>query len=238
MLLGNSGTHAQNQTLYKRPLYNAAADFAPVALIGTGAMVLITRNDLPATDLPGFISYAKANQAKMQYGSAGPGSAIHLACLLFNAAIGVNVTHVPYRGSPAALQDLIPGRIDYMCPVDGTVTTQIESKTVKAIATLTKKRSPILPELPTANEQGLTDFDAGIWWAFFLPKGTPATIVQRLHDATVATMDTPSVQERMKEIGVDLIGPERRSPEYLQQFVESEIKKWAAPIRASDISME
>jgi tripartite-type tricarboxylate transporter receptor subunit TctC len=238
IVLGNSGTHAQNQSLYKRPPYNPATDFEPVALIGKGAMVLIVRNELPANTLPEFISYAKANEAKMQYGSAGPGSAIHLACLLFNAAVGLNVTHVPYRASSAALQDLIPGRIDYMCPVDGSVIAQIDSKAVKAIAVLRTKRSPILPKLPTASEQGLTDFDTSLWWALFLPKGAPAAIVQRLHEATIAMMDTPSVQERMRELGVDLAEPELRSPEYLRTFVESEINKWAAPIKASGISMD
>jgi tripartite-type tricarboxylate transporter receptor subunit TctC len=237
-VLGNSGTHAQNQSLYKRPPYNPATDFAPVALIGKGAMVLIVRNELPANTLPEFISYAKANEAKMQYGSAGPGSAIHLACLLFNAAVGLNVTHVPYRASSAALQDLIPGRIDYMCPVDGSVIAQIDSKAVKAIAVLRTKRSPILPKLPTASEQGLTDFDTSLWWALFLPKGAPAAIVQRLHEATIAMMDTPSVQERMRELGVDLAEPELRSSEYLRTFVESEIDKWAAPIKASGLSMD
>jgi tripartite-type tricarboxylate transporter receptor subunit TctC len=238
IVLGNSGTHAQNQSLYKRPPYNPATDFAPVALIGSAAMVLIVRNELPADTLPEFISYAKTNEAKMQYGSAGPGSAIHLACLLFNAAVGLNVTHVPYRASSAALQDLIPGRIDYMCPVDGSVIAQIDSKAVKPIAVLRTKRSPILPKLPTATEQGLTDFDTSLWWALFLPKGAPAAIVQRLHEATIAMMDTPSVQDRMRELGVDLVKPELRSSEYLRTFVESEINKWAAPIKASGISMD
>jgi tripartite-type tricarboxylate transporter receptor subunit TctC len=238
IVLGNSGTHAQNQSLYKRPPYNPATDFAPVALIGSAAMVLIVRNELPADTLPEFISYAKTNEAKMQYGSAGPGSAIHLACLLFNAAVGLNVTHVPYRASSAALQDLIPGRIDYMCPVDGSVIAQIDSKAVKPIAVLRTKRSPILPKLPTATEQGLTDFDTSLWWALFLPKGAPAAIVQRLHGATIAMMDTPSVQDRMRELGIDLVEPELRSSEYLRIFVKSEINKWAAPIKASGISMD
>jgi tripartite-type tricarboxylate transporter receptor subunit TctC len=238
VVLGNSGSHAQNQSLYKRPPYNPTTDFAPVALIGTGAMVLVVRNELPANNLPEFISYAKINQARMQYGSAGAGSAIHLACVLFNAAIGVTVTHVPYRASSAAMQDLIPGRIDYMCPVDGSVIAHIDSKSVKPIAVLGTKRSPILPTLPTANEQGLAGFDASIWWALFMPKGTPAAVVQRLNGATIAMMETPSVQERMRQLGVDMAGQEQRSPEYLRAFVEIEIMKWAAPIKATGISIE
>ena len=118
VVLGNSGTHAQNQSLYKHPPYNPSTDFAPVALIGTGAMVLIVRNDLPMNNLPEFISYAKANQTRMQYGSAGAGSAIHLACVLFNAAAGLDVTHVPYRSGKAsglARFDSRPDRLHVSC---------------------------------------------------------------------------------------------------------------------------
>jgi tripartite-type tricarboxylate transporter receptor subunit TctC len=237
-VIGNAGSHAQNQTLYKHPMYNAATDFAPVGLIATNSYALIVNKGFPANNLREFVAYAKANQAKMQYGSAGAGSGIHLACVLLNAAIGVDVTHIPYRGSPAAVQDLIGGRIDYLCPIIGSVVPLIESGTVRALAVLSKDRSAILPDVASAHEQGLTDFTVDGWWAFFMPKGTPAAIVQKLHDATVVTMDTPSVQERMKQIGADLVASERRSPEYLQKFVESEIEKWAAPIKASGVSTE
>lgn len=237
-VIGNAGTHAQNQTLYKHPLYNAATDFAPVVLIATNSYALIVNKGFPANNLREFVAYAKANQAKMQYGSAGTGSGIHLACVLLNAAIGVDVTHIPYRGSPAAVQDLIGGRIDYLCPIIASVVPLIESETVRALAVLSKDRSAILPDVASAREQGLTDFTVDGWWAFFMPKGTPAAIVQKLHDATVATMDSPSVQERMKQIGADLVASERRSPEYLQKFVENEIEKWSAPIKASGVSTE
>jgi tripartite-type tricarboxylate transporter receptor subunit TctC len=238
LVLGNVGTHAANQTLYKNPSYNAATDFVPVILVAETPLVLLARRDLPADNLPEFISYAKANQAKMQYGSGGAGSASHLACLLVNATIGVNVTHVPYRGAAPAMQDLIAGRIDYQCPDTPIAISQIESKTVKAIAILTRDRSPSLPALASADEQGLANFAASNWFAVFLPKGTPAAIVQKLHDATVATIDTPAVQVRMREIGGDLVAPERRAPDYLQKFVASEIEKWAGPIRASGVSMD
>ena len=114
----------------------------------------------------------------------------------------------------------------------------IDSRTVKPIVILKNARSPSLPELPSAQEQGLPNFDASLWYAFFLPKGTPAAIVQKLHDATVSTMDTPSVMQRLKEIGADLVAPERRSSQYLQKVVESEIVKWAAPIKAAGIQVD
>jgi len=234
-VLGNVGTHAQNQTLYKNPSYNAATDFAPVALLVEQPMVLVARTTLPVNNLAEFIAYGKANADKMQYGSAGTGSATHLACALFNAAAGLKITHVPYRGGGASIQDLMAGRIDYHCLNAASAVGYIENKTVKAIAVLTKNRSPALSNLASVNEQGLTGFNADNWLAFFFPKNTPVPIVKALHDAAIATITTPAVVARLKEIGVDVVAPERRSPEYLQQFVESQIKKWAEAIKASGV---
>jgi tripartite-type tricarboxylate transporter receptor subunit TctC len=229
---------ALNQTLYKNPLYNLTTAFAPVALIVEQPIVLIARRDLPANNLAGFIAYAKTNQAKMQYGSGGTGSAPHLACELLNSAIGVSTTHVPYRGGGAPMQDLIAGRIDYFCPLTTIAIPQIESNTVKAIAIFSKNRLPVLPNLASAHEQGLADFEVYPWYAFFLPKGTPAPIVQKLREATVATMATPAVQERLTDLGYTLVSPDRRSSEYLQKFVESEIEKWAGVIKAAGVAAQ
>ena len=239
LVLGNVGTHAANQTFYKTPLYNAVADFTPVMLIAQTPLVLLARKDLPADNLPEFIAYAKVNQSNMQYGSGGAGSASHLACVLLNAAIGITVTHVPYRGAAPAMQDLIAGRIDYQCPDTPIAIAQIESKTVKAIAILTRDRSPSLPDQASAHEQGLLNFDASNWFALFLPKGTSAAIVEKLHAAALTTINIADVKMRMREIGADLpADDERRSPDYLQKFVASEIEKWAGPIKASGISMD
>jgi tripartite-type tricarboxylate transporter receptor subunit TctC len=236
-VLGNIGTHAQNQTLYAHPLYNAATDFAPVALLAETPLVLIARKDLPANDLPAFIAHAKANQDKMQFGSGGAGSATHIACALLNSAIGINTTHIPYRGGAPAIQDLIAGRIDYLCIDTPIAIAQIEAKAVKPIAILTRTRSPSLPTLATAQEQGLASFEASNWCALFLPKGTPDAIVRRLHDAAVATMETAAVQAQLQRIGSTVVAPERRSSDYLQKFVEGEIARWAAPIKASGVTL-
>jgi tripartite-type tricarboxylate transporter receptor subunit TctC len=134
------------------------------------------------------------------------------------------------------MQDLIAGRIDYQCLPSTIAIPQIESKMVKAIAIMSKNRLSILPDLASAHEHGFINFDVNLWFAFFLPKGTPALIVRRLQDATVATMETPSVLTRLKGIGAVLVAPERRSPEYLQKFVESEIEKWASPIKAAGLA--
>jgi tripartite-type tricarboxylate transporter receptor subunit TctC len=238
LVLGNMGTHAANQTFYKTPLYNAATDFAPVALVAETPLLLLARKDLPADDIAQFSAYARTNQAKMQFGSGGAGSASHLACMLVNLAIGITVTHVPYRGAAPAMQDLIAGRIDYQCPDSPTSVAQIEAGTVKALAVLTRDRSPRLPDVPTAREQGLRDVAASNWFAVFAPKGTPAPIVAKLNAAVVVAMDTPTMQARMRDIGADIPAPERRTPAYLQTFVEAEIAKWAAPIKASGAIVE
>ena len=236
--LGNVGTHAVSQTLYKNPLYNAITDFTPVALIADLSLVLVARKDLPVGNLQEFIAYAKANQDKIQFASAGAGSATHLGCALINARIGINVTHIPYRGGAPAMQDLIAQRVDYLCIDTPIAIPQIESGTIKPIAVLTRGRSPSLPNLASAHEQGLTDFEASNWSAFFLPKDAPAPIVQKLHDAIVTTMNNPTVQKRLKENGIDLVAPERQSSDYLAKFVASEIVKWAGPIKATGLTSE
>jgi tripartite-type tricarboxylate transporter receptor subunit TctC len=237
-VLGSIGTHALNQTLYKHPLYNAATDFTPVALIADVPLVLIARKNLPANDLPQFITYVKANQSQMQFASAGPGTSSHIGCVLLNQVMGVDVTHVPYRGGGPALIDLIGGRIDYMCNVLSTAVQPIHEGQVKAIAMLSTERSPVLPELKTAHEQGLANFEAYTWNAVFLPKGTPPAIVGKLHDAIVTVMNNPAFSQRLDALGLAVVAPNRRSADYLGKFVASEIDKWAGPIRASGASGE
>ena len=234
-VLGTVGTHAQSQTMYKKPLYHAT-DFTPVALIAEVPIVLITRRDLPVNDLPEFIAYAKANQTKMQYGSAGAGSATHLGCVLLNYLIGVDITHVPYRGTGPAMQDLQGGRIDYLCEIVSTAKPQIDGGTVKPIAIMTKERSPALPNVLSGLEQGTPNLEAYTWNAIFLPKGAPADVVKQLHDATVEAMKTPAVRERLEALGAVLVPEEHATPEYLGQFVTNEIDKWAAPIKASGVT--
>jgi tripartite-type tricarboxylate transporter receptor subunit TctC len=238
ILLGSTGTHAYNQTIYKKRRYDAVNDFTPVTLWSEQPMVLETRKDLPASTVPEFAALLKSNGAKMQFGSAGAGSTTHLACSLLNNVIGATVTHVPYRGSAPASNDLIGGQIDYMCGNLGAAVPLIAGKQIKALAVLSKDRSPLMPELASAHEQGLTGVDVTTWSAFFLPKGTPAAIVARLNEATHAAMETSAVKTRMTEIGVTNVAPERRSPEYLAQFVADEVKRWEGPIVSGGLQVD
>jgi tripartite-type tricarboxylate transporter receptor subunit TctC len=237
-VLGTVGTHAQGQTLSKNPLYNAVTDFTPVILIANVPIVLITRKDLPANTFKEFVAYAKENQAKMQFGSAGAGSATHLGCVLLNYVIGVNITHVPYRGTGPAMQDLQGGRVDYVCDVITTAKPQIDGGSVKGLAIFDTKRSPALPDLPTAIEQGTPNLVAYTWNAIFLPKGTPEPIVMKLHDAALAAMHTPAVRERLTGLGAEVVSDDQATPQHLGDLVKSEIAKWAAPIKASGVSVE
>jgi tripartite-type tricarboxylate transporter receptor subunit TctC len=238
VVLGSSATHAQNQTLYKSPLYDAATAFAPVTLVADSPRVLITRKDLPVTTFAEFAAYAKINQASMHYGSAGAGSGTHVCALLLDHALGTKITHVPYRGAGPAMQDLIGGRLDYICEQISTAVPQIQARTVNAIIVLGPDRVSVLPGLAAARESGLADFDCSAWTALAFPKGTPDAIVQRLARAASEALDTPSVRERLETIGVTVVAPERRSSEYLAKFVVSEIEKWAGPIKASGVRAE
>jgi tripartite-type tricarboxylate transporter receptor subunit TctC len=236
-VLGNSGTHAWSQSLYKQPPYNAITDFTPVSLVTESPRTLITPKTFPANSLPEFIAYVKANQTVVKFGSAGVGSASHVSCVLFNAAIGINVTHVPYRGLGPATQDLIAGRLDYLCDSPSTTLPQIEGNFVKVLATTGLKRAATLPQVPTAREQGLP-FDVTTWQAIFLPKNTPEAIVQTLNKAIGQTLDTSSVRDRFSSMGEEVTAPERRGPEYLAKFVASEIERWSGQIRASGATMD
>jgi len=237
-LIGNTGTHAFNQSLYKKPLYNAATDFAPVGLVSESPRIVVARKDLPVVNLQEFVAYAKANHAKMQFGSAGVGAGTHLPCVLLNNAIGVEITHIPYRGAGPAMQDLIAGRIDYMCDTIQTGAMQAKAHTVKGIAVLAPRRVAIIPDLATSGEQGLPGVEASVWNAFFFPKGTPDPIVRKMAKAVSDMLDNPTVRKRLEDLGLEIVPPERRGPEYLATFVPEEIERLGKVVRAARIIPE
>ena len=237
-LIGNSGTHAYNQSLYKKPLYAAATDFAPVGLVSESPRILVARKDLPVANLQEFVAYARANHAKMQFGSAGVGSGTHLPCVLLNNAMGVEITHIPNRGAGPAMQDLLAGRIDYMCDTIQTGAAQAKARNVKGIAVMAPKRVAIIPDLATTGEQGVPGIEASVWNAFFFPKGTPDAIVRKMAKAVNDMLDNPDLRKRLEALGLEIVPPERRGPEYLAKFLPEEIERWGQVIRAAGISAE
>ena len=174
LLFGSIGTHAYNQTIYRKPRYNAVEDFTPVALFAEQPMVLVVRKDFPATTLAEFIAYVKANAAKLQFGSAGTGTTTHLGCAQLNAAIGASVTHVPYRGGAPALNDVIGGQIDYYCANIGGPVQVIKAGQVKAIATLSRMRSSVLPGFADSPRAGIDGFRHRDLERFFSSEGYSA----------------------------------------------------------------
>jgi tripartite-type tricarboxylate transporter receptor subunit TctC len=238
-LMGPAGLMAQNESLYKHLPYDSLKDFTGIGMIATAPPILIVRKDMGVSNLQEFIAYAKAHQGTLKFGSAGAGSGPHVTCLLLNAAIGITgATHIPYRGSAMAEQDLVAGRFDYMCDFISTALPQIKGDTVRAIATLTRERTPVLPDLATAAEQGLKDFDTPGWYALVAPAKTPPAVVARLNQALGAALDTPAARDRLQQLGNTVVPKSQRAPDWLDRFVRSEIEKWAAPIKASGTSLD
>jgi tripartite-type tricarboxylate transporter receptor subunit TctC len=238
LLIGNSGTHAFNQSLYNKPLYNSVTDFTPVGLVSESPRILIARKDLPVANVKEFVAYVQANQATMQFGSAGVGSGTHLPCVLLNMAMDVDVTHVPYRGEGPAQQDLIGKRIDYMCSTIQTGAALVQQDTVKGIAVMAHHRVKIIPDLATTGEQGLPGVEASVWNAFFLPPGAPEPIVRKLNKVMSDTLDDPVVRGRLESLGLEIAAPERRTPQYLAKLVPEEVERWAKVVHAAGISAD
>jgi tripartite-type tricarboxylate transporter receptor subunit TctC len=231
LLLGTSATHALSQTLHKKPPYNAITDFTPVALLAEQPFVVVARKNLPVSRVDELVAYAKANPRTVQFASAGEGSSTHLVCTMFNAAAGIQANHVAYAGGVPAMRDVVAERIDYYCPALSLAIAPISRQDVKAIAILARNRAQVLPELASAHEQGLADFSVWTWFAVFLPRGVPDPVAAKMHEAAVAAIGQPFVQARLKQIGADVVAPDRRSQAYLQKFVEAEIAKWASDLK-------
>jgi tripartite-type tricarboxylate transporter receptor subunit TctC len=233
--LGSIGTHAIGQSMHKKPPYNAVTDFAPVMLVADAPQVVLARKDLPANNLKEFAIYAKANQDKMQHCSGGAGTSSHIGCVLMNEVLGVKITHVPYRGGGPAMQDLLAGRVDYICNYVSTALPSHRAGTAKVIAALNDKRIPTLPDVPTAEEQGFKGLEISAWNAIYMPKAATPQQVAKLNAALNKALDNPKLKQRLEELGLEVPVPARRTPEYLAKFTAEEIKRWSGPVQASGV---
>jgi len=236
--LGSIGTHALGQSMHKKPPYNAVTDFSPVILVADAPQVVLARQDLPANNLKEFAAYAKTNQDKMQHGSGGAGTSSHIGCVLMNQVLGVKITHVPYRGGGPAMQDLLAGRVDYICNYISTALPSHRAKTAKVITTLNKQRVPTLPEVPTAEEQGFKGLEISAWNAIYMPKSATPQQVAKLNAAFNQVLDRPALKQRLEEIGLEVPARERRTPEYLAKFTAEEISRWESPVKASGVQFD
>jgi tripartite-type tricarboxylate transporter receptor subunit TctC len=222
ILSGHIGTNALAAAFYPNLGYDPQKGFEPIGLTAEYPELLVVRKDFPANNLHEFVAYAKANAAKLNVGHAGLGSVSYIGCLLLDTAMGIKPTMVPFTGTAPVLNAMLAGEIDYECdPVLGTL-AQVRAGAVRALAIAAKKRSPMLPDVPTSAEQGLPEFDIAPFYAAFVPKGTPQPIVDKLVDALNKGLDEAAVQKRLAELGANIIEPERRGPKPLADLVRSE----------------
>ena len=228
-VLATVGTHAQGQTLYQHPLYNAVTDFTPVILIANVPLVLVARKDLPVANFKEFVAYTKENQAKMQFGSAGTGSATHLGCLLMNYLLKVNVTHVPYRGSGPALNDLIAGHVDLMFGELAPSYQYIQSGQLRALAVSSETRIANLPDVPAVTEV-VPGFKVTSWWCMVGPPNLPADLTNKISSAVGEVMREADVKDRLSGMSMVSTGS---SPVELSKFIDEEAKRWGDVIRTS-----
>jgi len=237
LLMGTVSTHAINPGLYRKMPYDPVRDFAPVGQVGVTPILLAVHPSVPAKDMKGLIALLKANPGKYTYGSAGLGSILHLCGEEFKAlAGGLNVTHVPYKGSAPMIADLLGGQISMVFDGFPTVLPQVQAGTVRAIGAGTATRARALPDLPTLQEQGLKGFECYTWNAIFAPAKTPPQVVARLNEAINKALADPALFRRLQEAGID--PTPGTTPDKVAEFVRAELAKWAPIIKASGAELD
>jgi tripartite-type tricarboxylate transporter receptor subunit TctC len=234
LLLATNGTLAANPSLYKSLPFNVKKDFAPIALTARVPNVLVVNPSVPANNVAEFIAYAKANPGKLNFGSSGNGTSLHIAGELFNKLAGVNMTHVPYRGGAMALTDLLGGQIQLMFEPLAEVIEQIRAKKVKALGVTTVKRSPLLPDVPTIAET-LPGYEITAWNGMLAPAATPPDIIARLNRATDDALHSKEVQDKLAQQGSE---PGGGTPEEFGAFLDSELIKWKKLVEISGATVQ
>ena len=233
LISGHMGTHAAAQFFYPNLGYDPEKDFEPVGVVATQPELLVVRKDFPANSLKEFAAYAKANEGKLNMGHAGVGSVSYLGCLLLNNAVGIHPTMVPFTGTAPVMNAMLAGNVDYDCdPILGPL-SHVRAGTVKALAIAAKKRSPLLPDVPTSFEQGFPQFDCAPFYAVFAPKGTPKAVIDKLADALNKGLDEPAVQKRFNDLGAIIPEPSERGPKALAALVHSEITRLKPIVEAA-----
>ena len=227
--------HATNRFLYPSLSYDPIADFAPVTLICMQPNIMVVPNASPAKSVKEFVAYAKSRSGQISFGSGGVGTSVHLSGELFKRMTGVEMTHVPYRGSAPALQDVIAGRLDLIFDNITPALPHVKSGSARGLAVTTSKRVIAAADLPTIAEAGVPGFDVSSWFAFFVPAKTPPAILKKLNEGTIAALAHPMVKERLEQFGAALVGS---TPDELAAFLKSEMDKWGPVIREAKIKIE
>ncbi|HZQ63505.1 MAG TPA: tripartite tricarboxylate transporter substrate binding protein [Casimicrobiaceae bacterium] len=235
LLMGTVGTHAINPSLYPRMPYDHIKDFAPVILVAAVPNVMEVNPSVPAHTVQEFIAYAKANPGKVNFASSGSGTSIHLSAELFKVMTGIEMTHVPYKGSAPALTDLMGGQVQVMFDNLPPSLPHIKAGKLRAIAVTSATRAPALPDVPTIAESGVPGYEASSWFGVLAPAGTSPAIIARLNSEVATWLATPEAKERMLSLGANPIGG---SPEDFAAHIRAETAKWAKVVRASGAKAE
>ncbi|MGA0569144.1 Bug family tripartite tricarboxylate transporter substrate binding protein [Variovorax sp. VNK109] len=238
ILGGTISSHAINVSLYPKIGYDPIKSFSPVTLIGTNPVVLVVKADSPYKTLKDVLDASRAKPGGLSSASAGSGTSQHLSLELLAYKSGVKFTHVPYKGSGPAIQDVISGQVDMMFDTTVVAAPHIQSGKLRAIAVTSAKRLASMPDVPTVAEsgvQGLTDFEVVSWQAIFVPAGTPAPVIDRLHTEIAKILATPDMQGRLKGFGME---PANMTTAQIAAFQKAEVDKWAQVIKAANIKVE
>jgi tripartite-type tricarboxylate transporter receptor subunit TctC len=236
LVMGTVGTHAINASLYAKMPYDPLTDFAPVAYVaGVPNLMVVNPKNVKATTVQDFIAEAKASPRKLSMASSGNGTSIHLSGELFKQMAGVDMPHVPYRGSGPAINDLVGGQVDVMFDNLPSSIEQVRAGNLRAIAVTSAQRSPAIPDKPTLAESGLPGFEATSWFAMFAPKGTPTEITAKLNQEVRKALEDPSVAKRFADLGGEI---RPMSPDELMAYVRSEREKWAKVVTASGAKVD
>lgn len=235
LLVGSIGVFSINSALFKDLRYQPVRDFAPITLAVTTPNVLITKPTLPVSSLGELVAFARQNPGKLSYCSSGTGSSDHLTGELLKQAAGIDAVHVPYRGGAACQTDIMGSQVDFSFQNLGAVTNYIRGKRMKALAVTAQARHPQLPDVPTAAQAGFPDLVVTSWQAVAAPTKTPRDVVRRLNDAAVKALRSPEIQERMTQIGFDVVAS---TPEEFGRFMQDEVNRWTEVVKRGSIKAE
>jgi tripartite-type tricarboxylate transporter receptor subunit TctC len=227
--------HAVNATLMPKLPYDTMKDFTPITLAAVAPLVVEVNAQSPIRTLRELIDAARSNKGKINYASAGPGNTSHLAVELFKMTVGVDMTHVPYKGSGPAITAILGREVDLMFDAIGSSLPQIQAGRFRALAVTTATRSPVLPNVPTVQEAGVPGFDVSVWYGVFAAAGTPQPIVQKLNAEFIRAMNVPEVKERVEALGYQVVGS---TPAQLDAHVRSEITRWARVVKEAGVTVE
>jgi len=227
--------HAVNATLMPKLPYDTLRDFAPITLAAVAPLVVEVNAQSPIRTLRELIDAARASKGKINYASAGPGNTSHLAVELFKMTVGVDMTHVPYKGSGPAITAILGREVDLMFDAIGSSLPQIQAGRFRALAVTTATRAPVLPNVPTVQEAGVPGFDVSVWYGVFAAAGTPQPIVQKLNAEFIRAMNVPEVKERVEALGYQVVGS---TPAQLDAHVRSEITRWARVVKEAGVTVE